>query len=97
MNLILLDKLLFYQINSQWKFPIKYNARVGLLNFASVRNRGGEFINGAKAHLARCLGLYSCLLKQPLYYQANRTQDSLLYTNYVIYPNGLQHPHHAFI
>jgi uncharacterized protein (TIGR02452 family) len=62
-----------------------------LLNYASARNPGGGFINGAKAQeedLARCSGLYPCLLKQPLYYETNREQRSLLYTDHIIYsPN----------
>lgn len=61
---------------------------VVLLNYASARNAGGGFTNGAKAQeedLCRCSGLYPCLLTQPLYYQANRSQDSLFYTDHVIY------------
>ncbi len=59
-----------------------------LLNYASARNPSGGFINGAKAQeedLARCSGLYPCQLKQPQYYEANRSQDSLLYTDNIIY------------
>jgi uncharacterized protein (TIGR02452 family) len=59
-----------------------------LLNFASARNPGGGFINGAKAQeedLARCSGLYPCLLTQPEYYEVNRGRDSLLYADYLIY------------
>ncbi|MEM7553427.1 MAG: TIGR02452 family protein [Cyanobacteria bacterium P01_A01_bin.84] len=59
-----------------------------LLNFASARNAGGGFINGAKAQeedLTRCSGLYPCLLTQPTYYKVNRTQNSLLYTDHLIY------------
>ncbi|MEM7034097.1 MAG: TIGR02452 family protein, partial [Chloroflexota bacterium] len=62
-----------------------------LLSYASARNPGGGFINGAKAQeedLSRCSGLYPCLLTQPTYYEVNRTQKSLLYTDHIIYsPN----------
>lgn len=64
---------------------------VALLNYASARKPGGGFLNGAKAQeedLARCSGLYPCLLMQPAYYDQNRTQDSALYTDHIIYsPN----------
>lgn len=63
-----------------------------LLNYASARNPGGGFINGAKAQeedLARSSGLYPCLLTQPAYYEANRAQSSLLYTDHVIYSPGV--------
>ncbi len=59
-----------------------------LLDYASARNPGGGFINGAKAQeedLCRCSGLYPCLLAQPQYYETNRAQSSLLYTDFVIY------------
>ncbi|MEO1267381.1 MAG: TIGR02452 family protein, partial [Myxococcota bacterium] len=63
-------------------------AQVALLNFASARNPGGGFLNGARAQeedLARCSGLYRCLLRQPRYYQINRAQSSMLYTDHIIY------------
>ena len=59
-----------------------------LLNFASARNPGGGFIRGAKAQeedVTRCSGLYPCLLTQPTYYEVNRRQSSLLYTDHMIY------------
>ncbi|WP_227429963.1 TIGR02452 family protein [Psychrobacter sp. I-STPA6b] len=61
---------------------------VVLLNFASARNAGGGFLNGAKAQeedLCRCSGLYLCQLTQPDYYEINRKQSSLLYTDHIIY------------
>ncbi len=59
-----------------------------LLNFASARNPGGGILTGAQAQeedLARCSGLYPCLLMQPAYYAANRAQESLLYTDHIIF------------
>lgn len=61
---------------------------LGLLNFASARNPGGGFLNGAKAQeedLCRCSGLYPCLLQCMDYYEANRGQSSLLYTDHAIF------------
>jgi uncharacterized protein (TIGR02452 family) len=62
--------------------------RVGLLSFASARNPGGGFFNGAKAQeedLCRFSGLYPCLLQCLKYYEANREQSSLLYTDHAIF------------
>lgn len=59
-----------------------------LLNYASARNAGGGFINGAKARgedLTRCSGLYPCLMTQPDYYEANRHPSAVFYTDHVIY------------
>jgi len=61
---------------------------VAVLNFASARNPGGGFINGAKAQeedLARCSGLYPCLLTQPAYYRVNSYLSSLFYTDHIIF------------
>lgn len=62
--------------------------RVVALNFASARNPGGGFINGAKAQeedLSRCSALYECLIEQREYYDANRATSSFLYTDHIIY------------
>lgn len=62
--------------------------RFALLNFASARNPGGGFLNGAKAQeedLCRCSGLYPTLVKHNEYYEVNRQQKSLLYTDYIIF------------
>jgi uncharacterized protein (TIGR02452 family) len=63
-------------------------ARVVALNFASAKNPGGGFLGGAKAQeedLARCSALYACLRDQRTYYEANRHEPSLLYTDHMIY------------
>ncbi|MFO0725379.1 MAG: TIGR02452 family protein [Myxococcota bacterium] len=59
-----------------------------LLNYASARNVGGGFLGGARAQeedLARASALYACLLEAPRYYDANRAQSSVLYTDHLIY------------
>lgn len=61
---------------------------VMLLNFASARNPGGGFLNGAKAQeedLCRCSALYPTLVQHSEYYEANRAQKSLLYTDHMIF------------
>ena len=61
---------------------------VAVLNFASARNPGGGFLRGAKAQeedLTRCSALYPCLVPQTLYYEGNRNQKSMLYTDHIIY------------
>jgi uncharacterized protein (TIGR02452 family) len=63
-------------------------AHVVALNFASAKNPGGGFLGGARAQeedLARCSGLYACLREQRLYYDCNRSETSLLYTDHMIY------------
>ena len=59
-----------------------------LLNFASARNPGGGFLNGAKAQeedLCRCSALYPTLVQHQQYYDSNRNQSSLLYTDHAIF------------
>jgi len=66
--------------------------RVLALNFASARNPGGGFLRGTKAQeedLARCSALYACLHPHRDYYEVNRAESSLLYTDHIIYSPGV--------
>ncbi|WP_410770279.1 TIGR02452 family protein [Fontibacillus sp. BL9] len=62
--------------------------QVGVLNFASAKNPGGGFLNGAMAQeesLAASSGLYETQLRNDGYYQANRACKSMMYTDHAIY------------
>jgi uncharacterized protein (TIGR02452 family) len=61
--------------------------RVAALNFASAKNPGGGFLQGSQAQeesLARASALYACLHQHRDYYDANRSERSLLYTDHLI-------------
>lgn len=58
------------------------------LNFASAKNPGGGFINGAEAQeesLARTSALYETLLMAGDYYTTHRNMTSCFYTDTMIY------------
>ena len=61
--------------------------RVAALNFASAKNPGGGFLQGSQAQeesLARASALYACLHRHSEYYESNRRESSLLYTDHLI-------------
>lgn len=61
---------------------------IGVLNFASAKNPGGGFLNGAMAQeesLAVSSGLYQTLTAHEEYYKANRSFGSMIYTDHGIY------------
>ena len=61
---------------------------IGVLNFASAKNPGGGFLNGAMAQeesLAASGGLYETLCAHPEYYEENRKNRSMMYLDYAIF------------
>lgn len=62
--------------------------KIGVLNFASAKNPGGGFLNGAMAQeesLAASSTLYRALTRHEEYYRKNRANPSMMYLDYAIY------------
>ncbi|MFJ5775577.1 TIGR02452 family protein [Streptomyces sp. NPDC093094] len=66
----------------------RVGGRVAVLNFASARNPGGGFLNGAQAQeeaLCRASALYTCLRAVPGFYDHHRAHRDPFYTDRVIH------------
>ena len=67
-------------------------APVAVLVFASARNPGGGYLNGAQAQeeaICRASALYACLLRAPGFYAHHRAERDVFYTDRVILPQAL--------
>lgn len=67
-------------------------APVAVLNFASARNPGGGYLNGAQAQeeaVCRSSALYTCLIEVPGFYAHHREHRDVFYTDRVIHAPGV--------
>ncbi|MFA3878457.1 TIGR02452 family protein [Streptomyces sp. MMCC 100] len=70
----------------------RLGGEVAVLNFASARNPGGGYLNGAQAQeeaLCRASALYTCLVRVREFYDHHRAHRDPFYTDRVIHSPGV--------
>ncbi|MDG9727780.1 MULTISPECIES: TIGR02452 family protein [unclassified Streptomyces] len=70
----------------------RLGGEVAVLNFASARNPGGGYLNGAQAQeeaVCRASALYTCLLRAREFYDHHRAHRDPFYTDRVIHSPGV--------
>lgn len=87
-----------YEVQEKTTVAALYDLRknttsaIGILNFASAKNAGGGFLNGAVAQeesLAVVSNLYLSQITKPAYYEANRACKTMMYTDHAIYAKDI--------
>lgn len=75
-------------VEAAWKLFLEGKKDIAILNFASAKNPGGGFINGAMAQeesLAASSCLYKTLTAHETYYKMNRACSTMIYTDHAIF------------
>ncbi|GAB2761321.1 TIGR02452 family protein [Streptomyces bullii] len=83
-----LDTLVEVTGESSLEAARRLGGTVAVLDFASARNPGGGYLNGAQAQeeaLCRASALYTCLLAVPEFYDHHRAHRDPFYTDRVIH------------
>jgi uncharacterized protein (TIGR02452 family) len=83
-----LDTLVEVTGESSLEAARRVAGKVAVLNFASARNPGGGYLNGAQAQeeaLCRASALHTCLLRARDFYDHHRTHRDPFYTDRVIH------------